>query len=160
MCLDERGQRDSVPAAGRVAGEVDPAVLDSWLPSRRRSVTASVGKIDAGMGMDGVRAIVPRSSTSARAVTIVMGDSDHGRQARHGLVTIRRRGLAPAAPKPRGAARARLGAAQGSLRTATRANGVCSTADSSKRVSYGELVGGREFGVTMGEKSGPRTRGL
>jgi len=141
---------DSAPAAGtRGPAKVDPALLDSWLRMRRRRLgTASVGQDRRGHGdRQRSRRSWPRSSTCRRAVTIVMAtpattvDQRGTRLVQR--ITDGARLLRGPAPKARGAARARLGALKvpaGQLRGPT---GCFAPADSSKRVSYGELVARR-----------------
>lgn len=156
----------SLPVPGGLwPTKVDPGALDSWLRiAADGSVTASVGKIEAGMGIGTAFAqiVAEELDVPLERVTIVMGDTattvdQRGTGASNGIVdggaALRRAGAEGRAALLALAAE-RLKVPAEDLRV--RDGVVFASADPSKRLSYGELIGGREFGVKVGEK--PRTK--
>jgi len=151
-----------LPAAGTAwPATVDPAALDSWLRiGADGSVTASVGKIEAGMGIGTAFAqiVAEELDVPLERVTILMGDTattvdQRGTGASNGITdggaALRRAGAEGRAALL-ALASERLKVPAGQLRV--RNGVVLAAADSSKRVSYGELIGGREFGVKVSDK--------
>src|SRR5258708_25749597 len=132
--------------------KIDPELLDSWLRiAADGSVTASVGKIEAGMGIGTAFAqvVAEELDVAIDRVTIVMGDTaasgdQRGTASSNGLLeggSALRRAAAEGRAALMSLASARLGARVESLRVAD--GEVFSAADASKRVTYGELIGGR-----------------
>src|SRR3954464_6872284 len=81
-CATKAGPSEAslpLPTAGAVwPAKVDPAALDSWLRiGADGSVTASVGKIEAGMGIGTAFAqiVAEELDVPIERVTIVMGDT-------------------------------------------------------------------------------------
>lgn len=156
----------SLPAPGGLwPAKVDPGALDSWLRiAADGSVTASVGKIEVGMGIGTAFAqiVAEELDVPLERVTIVMGDTattvdQRGTGASNGIVdggaALRRAGAeGRAALLALAAERLKVPAEHLRVRDGV----VFASADPSKRLSYGELIGGREFGVKVGEK--PRTK--
>lgn len=152
-------------AGGMWPAALDPNALDSWIRiAADGSVTASVGKIEAGMGIGTAFAqiVAEELDVSLEKVTIVMGDTattvdQRGTGGSNGIMdggaALRRAGaegrnalVALAAEK--------LKVAPEALRTGDGA--VFAAADPSRRLTYGELVGGRVFDVKVSER--PRTK--
>jgi nicotinate dehydrogenase subunit B len=143
-------------AAGAAAfPALDPGQLDSWLQiDATGKVTAFSGRVDQGQGKDTAYAqtIAEELDVPFDAVTMVMGDTarapNQGKStATNGIST----GLPPlrnAAAQARqtllGLASAQLGVAVSGL---TVSNGVVS--GGGKSVTYGQLVGGKRFNITM-----------
>jgi CO/xanthine dehydrogenase Mo-binding subunit len=140
---------------------VDPAALDSWLRiGADGSVTASVGKIEAGMGIGTAftQIVAEELDVPLERVTLVMGDTattvdQRGTGSSNGIQTggveLRRAAaegraalLAMAAP--------RLDAEVSQLQV--KDGVVFVAAEPSRRVSYGELIGGKQFAVKVSEK--------
>jgi len=155
-----------LPAAGGTwPATVDAAALDSWLRiAADGSVTASVGKIEAGMGIGTAFAqlVAEELDVPLERVTIVMGDT---------ATTVDQRGTGGSngiqdggsALKRAGAeARAALLAlAAAKLKTpatelGTRDGAVFVVADPTRRLTYGELVGDQRFDVKVSER--PQTK--
>jgi CO/xanthine dehydrogenase Mo-binding subunit len=151
-----------LPAAGSSwPASVDASALDSWLRiAADGSVTASVGKIEAGMGIGTAFAqvVAEELDLPMEKVTIVMGDTattvdQRGTGSSNGIIdggaALRR-----AAAQGRAAlvqlAAARLGVAPGDL--VTRDGAVVSRSDATKRATYGELIGGRTFDVKVSDE--------
>ena len=155
-----------LPVAGGIwPATVDPAALDSWLRiAADGSVTASVGKIEAGMGIGTAFAqiVAEELDVALERVTIVMGDTATtvDQRGTGGSNGIQDGGLAlrHAAAEGRAAlialAAARLNVAAVGL--IARDGVVFSQADPAKRVSYGDLVGGKTFDVKVSER--PKTK--
>ena len=156
----------TLPSAGASwPAAIEAAALDSWIRiAADGSVTASVGKIDAGMGIGTAFAqIVPEElDVPIERVTIVMGDTattvdQRGTGSSNGIVdgggALRIAGAEGRAALLALAA-GRLGAPVDSLRV--RDGIVHLASDPTKRVSYGELVGGRSFDVKVSPK--PKTK--
>ncbi len=144
-------------AAASWPTKVDPALVDSWLRiGADGSVIASVGKIEAGMGIGTAFAqiVAEELDVPIERVTIVMGDTaasvdqrgtgssngiiDGGAALRHAAALAAERLKAPAAS------------------LVVRDGVVHLENDAAKGVSYAELVGGRELGVRVAEK--PKTK--
>ncbi|HSN20638.1 MAG TPA: molybdopterin cofactor-binding domain-containing protein, partial [Usitatibacter sp.] len=141
--------------------KVDPSQLDSWLAvASDGSVTASVGKIEAGMGIGTsfAQIVAEELDVPLERVTIVMGDT---------ATTVDQRGTGGSNGIWKGGVELRNAAAQGRatlLALASRRLGVpveglrvqdgvvFAAADPSKRASYGELVGDRRFDVKVARK--------
>ena len=148
-----------LPAPGaRWPAKVDPAELDSWLAiGSDGSVCASVGKIEAGMGIGTsfAQIVAEELDVPLERVTIVMGDT---------ATTVDQRGTGGSNGIWHGGPELRAAAAQGrATLTALAAQRlavpvdalriedgvVIVAADPSKRVSYGELIGDRRFHVKV-----------
>ncbi len=147
---------EKAPVPGDLAP--DPAKLDSWLAiSRDGTVTVFTEKLELGMGVStGLAQIAAEElDVPIRSVAFVMGDSARvpyqagtaaslsiqggGNPVRHAAAEARHLLL--------GMASTRLGAPPDQL---TVRDGVVSrTDDPSKSVSYGDLIGGRRFDVTL-----------
>jgi CO/xanthine dehydrogenase Mo-binding subunit len=155
-------EASAMPAPGAAwPAKVDPAQLDSWLAiASDGTVTASVGKIEAGMGIGTsfAQIVAEELDVPFERVTIVMGDTattvdQRGTGGSNGIwkggVELRR-----AAAQGREAllalASQRLGAPVEALRVEDGV--VFSTAEPGKRVSYAELIGDRRFNVHVGKK--------
>lgn len=157
---------EPLPAAGASwPASVDAAMLDSWLRiAADGSVTASVGKIEAGMGIGTAFAqiVADELDVPLDKVTIVMGDT---------ATTVDQRGTGSSNGIAQGGAALRKAGAEGRAALLALAAGRLETpveklgvrdgvvyveGDASKRVSYGELVGGRNFGVKVSDK--PKTK--
>jgi CO/xanthine dehydrogenase Mo-binding subunit len=154
------GSETPLPAAGAAwPAKVDPAALDSWLRiAADGTVTASVGKIEAGMGIGTAFAqiVAEELDVPLERVTIVMGDTattvdQRGTGSSNGITdggaALRRAGAEGRAALLALAA-ARLEVPAEALRV--RDGVVFVAADPSKRVSYDELIGGRPFGTNVG----------
>ncbi|HZZ95220.1 MAG TPA: molybdopterin cofactor-binding domain-containing protein [Usitatibacter sp.] len=155
-----------LPVAGTAwPAKLDAASLDTWLAiAADGSVTASVGKIEAGMGIGTAFAqiVAEELDVPVDRVTIVMGDTattpdQRGTGSSNGIMTggaaLRRAGaegraaLLLLASKKLEVPVERLRVQDGRVFVAD---------DPSKRVSYGELVGGKRFDVKVTEK--PKTK--
>ena len=152
-------------ALGPWPASVDPTALDSWIRiAADGSVTAAVGKIEAGMGIGTAFAqiVAEELDVSLERVTIVMGDT---------ATTVDQRGTGGSNGIQDGGSALRKAGAQGraalvalaSNRLSVPAEGlrvrdgvVFAQADPSNRVSYGELVGGKTFNVKVAER--PKTK--
>src|SRR4051812_12188069 len=145
----------SLPAAGGVwPAKVDPAALDSWLRiGADGTVTASVGKIEAGMGIGTAFAqiVAEELDVPPDRVRIRMGDTATTVDQRG---TGSSNGIIQGVPALRGAsAEARqalleLGAERLQVpmdRLAVREGIVYVVDDPARTVAYGDLVGGRRF---------------
>ncbi len=143
---------------------IDPASLDSWLRiAADGSVTASVGKIEAGMGIGTAFAqlVAEELDVAIDRVTIVMGDTaatvdQRGTGSSNGIMeggSALRRAAAEGRAVLLGLASTKLGVPVEGLRAS---DGEVLTADGSKRIAYGELIGGRTFDVKVSET--PRTK--
>ena len=152
----------AMPLAGAAwPATVDAAALDSWIRiGADGSVTAAVGKIEAGMGIGTAFAqiVAEELDVPIDRVTIVMGDTaatvdQRGTGSSNGIMdggsALRRAGAEGRAALV-ALASARLGAPAESLRTAEGA--VFVATDPARRVGYGELVGDKRFDVKVGEQ--------
>ncbi len=155
----------ALPAHAAERAGVDPALLDSWIRiAADGSVTASVGKIDAGMGIGTAFAqiVAEELDVPIERVTIVMGDTattvdQRGTGSSNGIVdggaALRKAGAEGRAALL-ALASARLKAPTESLQVR---DGIVQVAhDPAKRVSYGELIGGKTFDVKVSDK--PRAK--
>ena len=150
-------------APGRVFAQATRATdgqLDSWIAiGADGRVTAYTGKCELGQGMQTAQTqlIAEELSVPVARVTLVQCDTrmtpDQGTTSgsQSHPTNFNERNLAQAAATAREAlvqlASSRLGVPAGQLTTA---DGVVSVkGDSSKRVSYGELVGGKRFDVPL-----------
>jgi len=154
--------------AGAAPGDLapDPAKLDSWLAiSEDGTVTLFTEKLELGMGAStGLAQIVAEElDVPTRSIAFVMGDSARvpyqAGTAGSNSIAAGANPLRHAAAEARrlllDLASARLGAPP--VQLAVRDGVVSRVDDPSKKVSYGELVGGRRFDVTLkssGEGSG------
>ncbi len=148
-------------AAGAAAGPgtgADPARLDSWLAVvEDGSVTVSTGVLELGMGVSTALAqiVADELDVPFRSVSIVMGDTartpDQGGIGGSRAIEFGARPLRNAAAEARRLllelASARLGAPPDQL--AVRDGVVRRMDDSTKTASYGQLIGGRRFDVTL-----------
>jgi nicotinate dehydrogenase subunit B len=151
LMLRAQGPQGQRPASGQ---------LDSWLAiGAAGQVTAYTGKCELGQGMQTsqIQLIAEELSVPVGRVRIVQCDtalcSDQGTTSgsQSHPTNFNERNLAQAGATAREAlmnlAAARLGVPAGEL---TAADGVISvTREASKKVSYGDLVGGRKFNVPL-----------
>ncbi len=165
-CAGVDTREAALPAPGTAwPATLDPAALDSWLAiAADGSVTASVGKIEAGMGVGTsfAQIVAEELDVPLEQVTIVMGDTattvdQRGTGSSNGVMTggaaLRKAG-AQGRASLLALASERLGVPASEL--VVRDGVVSAKADPSKRVAYGELVGGRHFAVQVAEK--PHTK--
>jgi len=137
---------------------LDPSVLDSWLAVKGDgTITIATGKVDIGTGIETALGQIAAEELDVPfdRVKVLMGDThrtvDQGRTA--GSQSVARAGpqLRQAAAAGRlellRLASARLGAPVEKLMVS---DGVVSVVgDASKRVTYGELIGGKQFNVRI-----------
>ena len=137
---------------------LDPSVLDSWLAVKADgTITIATGKVDIGTGIETALGQIASEELDIPfdRVRVVMGDThrtvDQGRTA--GSQSVARAGpqLRQAAAAGRlellKLASAKLGAPVEKL---TVSDGVVSVAgDATKRVTYGDLIGGKQFNVKI-----------
>ncbi|HLW59984.1 MAG TPA: molybdopterin cofactor-binding domain-containing protein [bacterium] len=145
----------AVPGAGL---SPDPTRLDSWLTiAENGSVTVLTGKLELGMGVSTAFAqiVAEELDVPLRSVSFIMGDTartpDQGGVGGSTSISVGANPLRLAAAEARRVllelASARLGAPADQLVVQ---NGVVQRKDApTARVSYGELIGGRLFEVTM-----------
>ena len=137
---------------------LDPAQLDSYLAIHPdTSATVFFGKIDGGQGTDvGIAQIVAEElDLPADKVAIVMGDTAR---------TVNQGGASGSTGIPLGGSALRIAAAEGRqallamaakrlnapVEKLTIANGVVSVTDApAKKVTYGQLIGGKFLNVTL-----------
>jgi nicotinate dehydrogenase subunit B len=154
-------------AAGAAEGaaswpvKIAPEMLDSWLAVLPDgSVIASVGKIEAGMGIGTsfAQMIAEELEVPFEKVTIRMGDTattvdQRGTGSSNGIITagpVMRKAGAEARHALLALAAQRLGAPVEQLQVA---DGVVSVIGAPARsVSYGELIGGKRFDVQLSGK--------
>ncbi len=161
-CASVGDASSSLPAPGAAwPAKVDPAQLDSWLAiGADGTVTAAVGKIEAGMGVGTsfAQIVAEELDVPLERVTIVMGDTattvnQRGTGSSNGVIqggaALRKAGAQGRATLLAMASE-RLGVAPSELRV--RDGSVFAASDPARRVSYGELVGGRRFHVKVAEK--------
>ncbi|HET8998198.1 MAG TPA: molybdopterin cofactor-binding domain-containing protein [bacterium] len=152
---------DPPDAAGAVPGpEVtpDPARLDSWLTiARDGSVTVTTGKLELGMGVSTAFAqiVAEELDVPLGSVSFIMGDTARTPDQRgvggSTSISVGANPLRQAAAEARRVlldlASARLGAPVDQL---TVRDGIVRRKDDpTHSVSYGELIGGRHFDVTL-----------
>lgn len=154
--LPLRGAGDDDDAGG--AASVDPARLDSWLAVQPDgSVLASVGKIEAGMGVSTAFAqvVAEELDLPLARVTIRMGDTattvdQRGTGSSNGImegVPVLRQAAAEArrALLARAAARWQVPAESLVVEDGV----VCVPGDAGRRIDYGALVGGSRFELAL-----------
>ncbi len=136
----------------------DPARLDSWLAiAKDGSVTVFTDQVDIGMGVETAlgQIVAEELDVPFNAVSFVLGDtartSDQGGVGGSRSLASGAKPLRNAAAEARRVlldlAAARLGIPASQL--AVRGGIVRKADDQSKAVSYGELIGGRRFNVTL-----------
>ena len=134
---------------------VDPGQLDSWLSiDSAGKVTAFTGRVDQGQGKETsyAQTVAEELYVPFEDVKVVMGDTsrtpNQGKSTATNGITSGLPPLRNAAAQARGAllnlAATELGVASSQL---TVSGGVVS--GGGKNVSYGDLVGGKRFNVTM-----------
>jgi len=155
----------AMPAPAATAGAwpaaIDAHALDSWIQvASDGSVTACVGKIEAGMGISTAftQVVAEELDVPMARVTLVMGDT---------AATVDQRGTGGSNGIQDGGAALRRAGAQARLALVALAaehlhaepsalrveEGVVFVAsEPARRVSYGELLGGRRFQLAVGEK--------
>ena len=143
-------------AAGAPAAQ--PNAVDSWLAiSQDGGVTVFTDKVELGMGVSTAFAqiVAEELDVPVRSVSLVLGDTartpDQGGVGGSTSISVGSRPVRAAAAEARrlllGLASDRLGTSPDRL---TVQDGVVRRADDpSKSVSYGELIGGRRFDVTL-----------
>src|SRR5438270_12604263 len=147
-------------AAGAAAAEAvpDPARLDAWLAvGEDGSVTVFTGMLELGMGVATAYAqiVAEELDVPVRSVSIVMGDTartpDQAGIGGSRAISTGARPLRHAAAEARRVlldlASTRLGAPADRL--TIRDGVVRRTDDTTKTASFGELIGGRHFDVTL-----------
>ncbi|HEX4780019.1 MAG TPA: molybdopterin cofactor-binding domain-containing protein, partial [Usitatibacter sp.] len=152
-------------AAASWPASLDAKALDSWIRvGADGAVTASVGKIEAGMGISTsfTQIVAEELDVPLDRVTLVMGDTattvdQRGTGGSNGIqeggAALRAAGAeARAALLSLGAER--LGANVEAL--SAKDGIVFVAADPARRVSYGELVGGRRFELQVSGKAKPK----
>ena len=145
-------------ARGAAEGEPDPTQLDSWIAiGQDGSVTVFTSKVELGTGIETALAQIAAEELDVpwQRIKVDMGDT---RKTIDQATTSGSRTIERAGPQIRQAAAAarkellrlaseKLGAPAEKL---TVRNGVVSVADnSSKQISYGQLIGGRRFNVKI-----------
>jgi nicotinate dehydrogenase subunit B len=147
--------------AGAWPLKVDPEMLDSWLAVLPDgSVIASIGKIEAGMGIGTsfAQIIAEELDVPLARVQVRMGDTattvdQRGTGSSNGIITggpVMRKAGAEARHALLGMAAQRLGAPVEQL---TVNDGVVSVIGAPARgVTYGELIGGNRFDVQLSGK--------
>lgn len=162
---------DGAWAAPGPAGVPDPARLDSWLAlAEDGSVTVFTGALELGMGVSTAYAqiVAEELDVPFRSVSVVMGDTartpDQGGIGGSRAIEFGARPLRNAAAEARRVllelASARLGASAEGL--AVHDGIVQRKDDPSKTASYGDLIRGRRFDLTLkvsGEYSGVNAEG-
>jgi len=155
----------ALPLPGVWPAPLDPALLDSWLRiGADGSVTASVGKIEAGMGVGTsfAQIVAEELDVALDRVTILMGDSattvdQRGTRSSDGIMAggsaLRKAGAQGRATMLALAAQ-RLSVPVEALRV--RDGVVYVEAEPARRFSYGELIGGRNFDVKVSERVKPK----
>lgn len=158
-------------AAGTAAAAIgpaliDPDLIDSWIAvGGNGRVTIKVGKVELGTGLTTAQMQIAADELDVpmSRIDVIQGDTwitpDQGTTAgSQSLKTQWARGLRHAAAEARAAlvnmASERLGVPADQL---TVENGVViSTSDSSKRISYADLLGGRQFELKQTGKAQPK----
>ncbi len=149
---------DRAGAAPGLEGVPDPAQLDSWLAiAQDGSVTVFTGKLELGMGVSTAYAqiVAEELDVPFRSISFVMGDTARTPDQRgvggSTSISVGSNPLRQAAAEARRVlvelASARLGTPADQL--AVRDGVVRRTDDPTKTVSYGDLIGGRRFDVTL-----------
>lgn len=145
--------------------KVDMSSLDTWLQvASDGSVTACIGKIEAGMGIGTsfTQIVAEELDVPLERVTLVMGDTAttpdmRGTGGSNGILTGAP-ALRAAAAQGRATllalAAPRLGVPVGELRVNDGV--VYAVNDPAKRVGYGELIGDRRFNVKVEKHARPK----
>jgi CO/xanthine dehydrogenase Mo-binding subunit len=147
------------------AGDADPAkidakALDSWIRVQSDgSIVASVGKIEAGMGVSTsfTQIVADELDVPMQRVTILMGDTamtpdQRGTGSSNGVIDgggALRKAAAEARAALKNLAGARLAVDASQLRTGD--GFVFVASEPVRRIAYGELLRGRSFDVTLSE---------
>jgi CO/xanthine dehydrogenase Mo-binding subunit len=144
---------------GTRLSHIDPSELDSWIAiAADGTVTAYTGKCELGQGIltAQTQLVAEELSVPLSRVRVIMCDTsvcpDQGTTSgsQSTPTNFNERNLALAGATAReallGLAAARLGVAAADLVVA---DGVVSTADRSKRITYGDLVAGRKLNVKL-----------
>ncbi|HET7730677.1 MAG TPA: molybdopterin cofactor-binding domain-containing protein [Usitatibacter sp.] len=161
-CATPGGGGPALPVAGTAwPAKLDASLVDSWIRiAADGTVTASVGKIEAGMGVGTAFAqiVAEELDVPLERVTIVMGDT---------ATTVDQRGTGSSNGIVQGGGALRNAAAEGRAALVSlaaerlqlaateldvRDGVVFSRSDAARRVTYAELVGGKAIGVKVGEK--------
>ena len=151
----------SAPWPSKIAADA----LDSWLVvGADGRVTASVGKIDAGMGIvtSFAQIVAEELDVSMDAVTIHMGDTattpdQRGTGSSNGIIdggSALRNAAAEARAALLAIAAERLNVPVAELMTANGAVNAIGAID--RRIGYAELIGGNRFDVKMSGKVKPK----
>jgi CO/xanthine dehydrogenase Mo-binding subunit len=147
--------------------KIAPDMLDSWLAVLPDgSVVASVGKIEAGMGISTsfAQIIAEELDVPLARVTVRMGDTattvdQRGTGSSNGIMTaapVMRKAGAEARHALLAMASQKLGAPPEQLRVT---DGMVSVNGAPERhVSYGDLIGGRRFDIPLTGKVSPKAR--
>lgn len=156
---------EGVAGPGAWPAQVPPDRLDSWLAVRPDgTVVAAVGKIEAGMGVSTAFAqfVAEELDVPIERVSIRMGDTattvdQRGTGSSNGIVqggaALRRAG-AQARHALLGLAAEALGVPAAEL---TVTDGmVFVRGEPERRISYGELVDGREFDLALSDQAQPK----
>jgi len=164
------GARPDQAGAAQAPGlSSDAARLDSWLAiGQDGSVTVFTDKVELGMGVSTAFAqiVAEELDVSFHAVSVVMGDTartpDQGGVGGSTSISVGARPIRQAAAEGRqillNLASARLGAPVAQL---TVRDGVVRRADDpTKTASYGDLIGGRRFDVTLQVSGGSYNLGV
>ena len=142
--------------------------VDSWLAiAQDGTVTVFTDKVELGMGVSTAFAqiVAEELDVPVRMVTLVLGDTartpDQGGVGGSTSIAVGSRPVRQAAAEGRrvllGLAAARLGVPPDRL--VVRDGVVQVTGDASKSVSYGDLIGGRRFDVTLQTNGSSSTLG-
>jgi nicotinate dehydrogenase subunit B len=146
---------------------IAPEMLDSWLAVLPDgSVIASIGKIEAGMGIGTsfAQIIAEELDVPFSTVQIRMGDTattvdQRGTGSSNGIITgapVMRKAGAEARHALLAMAAQHLGAGTDQLSVI---DGVVSVTGTGRSVTYGELIGGRRFDVQLSGKVAPKKPG-
>jgi CO/xanthine dehydrogenase Mo-binding subunit len=164
FCLPLTG---SCAESGETFPKVPPEQLDSWLAiGQDGSVTAFTGRIDMGTGVQTVfaQAVAEELDVNVNAVTVILGDTartpEQGKSTASNNIARNLPPMRQAAAEARmtllGLAAEKFGAPAQNL---TVSDGIVSMPGSGRTLSYGELIGGGRFNVTLGVKgSGNQTK--
>jgi nicotinate dehydrogenase subunit B len=147
--------------------KVPPEQLDSWIAvAQDGSVTAFTGRIDMGTGVETVfvQAVAEELDVPVGAVTFVLGDT--ARTPDQGKSTASNNIARNLPPMRQAAAEARLALVELAAKRfdvpvegLSVHDGVVSVNGDTRKVSYGELIGGKRFDVTLSVKgSGNQTQ--
>ena len=159
----------AAPGAAAWPSKISLDALDSWLViGADGRVTAAVGKIDAGMGIvtSFTQIIADELDVPMESVTIHMGDTattpdQRGTGSSNGIIeggSALRNAGAEARAALLALAAERLKVPMLQLMTGDGAVSVVGAPE--KRLTYGELVGGKRFDVKLSGKAKPKDPGL